>query len=147
MAEIVERTSESAVVARELVVVFSRLRRRLREVATLDDLTPSQTSVLSRLSKDGDASMSDLAAAERVRPQSMAATLAALDQHGLINRRPDPEDGRRQLIGLSDLGRARVDGSRQAREEWLVQALDDDFTEDERRAVANAMHLLDRLTL
>ena len=66
--------------ARDLVVAFSRLRRRLREEGALGDLTPSQTSVLSRLSKEGAASASALADAEHVRPQSMAATLAALDQ-------------------------------------------------------------------
>ena len=132
--------------ARDLVVVFSRLRRRLREVADAHGLTPSQTSVLSRLSKDGPATASGLAAAERVRPQSMAATLGALEQQALIQRRADPEDGRRQLVTLTDAGRAHVEGTRQAKEEWLVQALREHYTEAERRTVADAMALLDRLT-
>lgn len=69
--------SDSAVyAAREIRVVFSRIRRRLKDASDNRELTPSQTSVLSRLSKEGPASMSALAAAERVRPQSMAATLA-----------------------------------------------------------------------
>ena len=68
--------------AHDIRVTFSRLRRRLRDVAELDGLTPSQTSVLSRLAKDGDATASTLAAAERVRPQSMAATLTAGDLAG-----------------------------------------------------------------
>ena len=139
MTEIVQSTSESAVVARDLVVVFSRLRRRLREVAHArrPDAVADVGAVPAQ--QRGRRVDDDLAAAERVRPQSMAATLAALDQHGLITRRPDAEDGRRQLIGLNDVGRTRVDGSRQAREEWLVHALDDHFTEDERRTVADAM--------
>ena len=65
---------DSVRAARELRVVVGRLRRRLREVSATGDLTPSQTSVLSRLGQDGAASASDLAAAERVRPQSMAAS-------------------------------------------------------------------------
>ena len=137
--------TESAVrAARDLRVVFSRLRRRLREV-TGQDLTPSQTAVLSRLGKDGAASASALAVAEGVRPQSMATTLAALDQHGLIQRHPDPEDGRRQLVTLTTAGRARVDGDRQARGEWLARALQDRYTEDERHTIIEAFALLERI--
>jgi DNA-binding MarR family transcriptional regulator len=147
MAESVVGISESAArAARELRVVVSRLRRRLKEVYDAGDLTPSQTSVLSRLEKDGAASASDLAAAERVRPQSMAATLAALDERGLIKRRPDPGDGRRQLVSLSAAGREFIDDSRQAREEWLTRALQERYTEAERHTVIEAMGLLDRLT-
>jgi DNA-binding MarR family transcriptional regulator len=76
----------------------------------------------------------------------MAATLGALEQQALIQRRADPEDGRRQRVTLTDAGRAHVEGTRQAKEEWLVQALREHCTEAERRAVADAMALLDRLT-
>jgi DNA-binding MarR family transcriptional regulator len=142
----VEISESAARAARDLRVVVSRVRRRLKEVYDAGDLTPSQTSVLSRLDKDGAASASDLAAAERVRPQSMAATLAALDEHGLIQRRADPGDGRRQLISLSDAGREFIDDSRQAREEWLTRAFQDRYTEAERRLLVEALALLDRLT-
>lgn len=117
-----EQVSESAAAAaRDLRVLFSRLRRRLLEVATADDLTPSQTAVLIRLVKDGPASTSQLAGAERVRPQSMATTLAGLDRHGMIVRTPDPEDGRRQLVDLtpSGAGTGRTT-ARYARSGWCV---------------------------
>lgn len=131
--------------ASELRVVFSRLRRRLRDVTDLGDLTPSQTSVLSRLYKGGPVSASDLATAERVRPQSMAATLAGIDRHGLIQRTADPHDGRRQLITLTDTGREVIAGSSRAREEWIARALAEDFTEAERQTIVEALTLLDRL--
>jgi len=139
--------SESAVAAaRDLRVVFSRLRRRLKELATADDLTPSQTAVLIRLAKDGPASTSQLAGAERVRPQSMATTLTGLDRHGLIERKPDPDDGRRQLITLTPRGRRHAESDRRVRDEWLVQTLQDRYTERERQIINEALALLQRLT-
>jgi DNA-binding MarR family transcriptional regulator len=141
-----EITEQAVRAAAELRVLIGRLRRRLREVAGAGELTPSQLSVLSQLDKQDGASASDLAALERVRPQSMAATLAALDQQGLVRRDPDPEDGRRQLVSLSPAGREVVQGTRQAREEWLARALQDRYTEPERRTILEALALLDRLT-
>ncbi|HZA09570.1 MarR family winged helix-turn-helix transcriptional regulator [Mycobacterium sp.] len=142
-----ERVAESAVhAAHEVKAVFSRLRRRLRELAVDDDLSPSQTAALIRLAKDGPASASQLAGAERVRPQSMATTLAGLDRHGMIRRQPDPDDGRRQLITLTAEGRRRAESDRRGRDEWLVRALQDRYSERERRAIIEALALLDRLT-
>jgi DNA-binding MarR family transcriptional regulator len=139
--------SEGSVrIAGELRVIVGRLRRRLREIADVGDLSPSQVSVLSRLEKGGGASASELAALERVRPQSMAATLAVLDQHGLIRRDADPEDGRRLVVSLTHAGRERVEGTRAAREEWLARALEDRYTDAERRTLTTALGLLDRLT-
>jgi DNA-binding MarR family transcriptional regulator len=144
--ETMDEISESAArAARDLRVVVGRLRRRLQELYDTRELTPSQTSVLSRLGKDGAASASDLAAAERVRPQSVATTLSALDERGLIQRRPDPDDGRRQLISLSDAGRAFFDDRRRTGEEWLSRALEDHYTESERTTVLEALALLERL--
>jgi DNA-binding MarR family transcriptional regulator len=138
---------ESAVAAaRDLRVVFSRLRRRLRGVAVGGDLTPSQTAVLTRLWKEGASSASALAGAERVRPQSMATIVAALDQRGLIERTPDPEDGRRQVVSLTEAGRERAESDRQVREEWLARAMQERYSEAERRIIIDALSLLERLT-
>jgi DNA-binding MarR family transcriptional regulator len=139
-------SDSAARAAQDLRVVFSRLRRRIREVAETQDLTPSQVSALTLLSKSGAATASGLAAAEGVRPQSMAATLAALDRHGLIERNPDPGDGRRQLVTLTEAGREHVEGNRQAREEWLARAFQDRCTEAERQTVIEAIALVERLT-
>lgn len=147
MAETPRGMSASAVrAAHEIRVVIGRLRRRFKETYDNEQLTPSQTSVLSRLSKEGPASASALAAAERVRPQSMAATLSVLDERGLIRRRPDPDDGRRQLVSLSETGGAFLADKRRAGEEWLARSLETGYTEAERQTILEALALLDRLT-
>ncbi|PJI95032.1 MarR family winged helix-turn-helix transcriptional regulator [Luteimicrobium subarcticum] len=134
-----------AVVAQDLRALVSRLRRKLQGLYDRDGLTPSQTALVSRLGKSGPQTASELAVAESVRPQSIAATLAVLDERGLVVRTPDPHDGRRHLVHLSDAGRRQFEGSRRANQEWLARAFDERFTKDERRTVADAIALLERL--
>ena len=147
MAGVPEPVSPSTVqTAHRVRLLVGRLRRRLREVGSDHELTPSQTSVLSRLDTGGAASMSDLAVAEGVRPQSMSATLAVLHERGLVRRDPDPDDGRRLLVSVTTEARAWVAGERQVREEWLSRALQDRFTAAERARIDEALDLLDRLS-
>jgi len=131
--------------ARDVRVVLGRFRRFLRGVGAADDLSFSQSSVLARLSKDGPASTSDLAAVEGVRPQSMAATVEALAARSLVERHPDPHDGRRRLVTLTPEGRALAEGERHARQEWLARALSERCTERERQALITSMAVLERL--
>jgi DNA-binding MarR family transcriptional regulator len=96
--------------------------------------------------KDGASSASALADAEGVRPQSMAAIVAALEQRGLIERTPDPEGGRRQVVSLTGHGRRRAESDRQVREEWLARAIQERYSERERRVIVDGLSLLERLT-
>jgi DNA-binding MarR family transcriptional regulator len=75
----------------------------------------------------------------------MAATVAVLEERGLVGRRPDPDDGRKQLVSVSADGRAYLADRRRAGEEWMARALRDRFTEQELRTVLAALPLLERL--
>jgi DNA-binding MarR family transcriptional regulator len=114
-----------------------------RGLALVDDLSDYQAAVLTRLHKEGPSSTSALASAEAVSHQAIGAILAVLDNRGFIHRSPDPTDGQRQLISLTDAGVAQAEDTIGAREEWLARVLQDGLTEDERRAVRHAMALLD----
>ncbi|KAA9166342.1 MarR family transcriptional regulator [Amycolatopsis acidicola] len=138
--------SRSAVQASQAVrAVLGRLRRRILGASDAEDLTFSQASVLARLSRDEGLTISELAAIEGVRHQSMTATVAPLAERGLVERRPDPTDGRRQLIVLTAAGTQQVAEGRRARDEWLAGQLEDRCTEDERKTVIAAMAILERL--
>ncbi|MDI5964479.1 MarR family winged helix-turn-helix transcriptional regulator [Streptantibioticus silvisoli] len=139
--------SSSAVQAsREVRAVISRLRRRILNAAEVEDITLGQASVMARLSGKEGVTASELAAAEGVRHQSMTATVAALAGMGMVERSPDPDDGRRLLITLTAEGHRRVEEGRQARTEWLAGQLQGQCTEEERRTVIAAMAVLERLT-
>jgi DNA-binding MarR family transcriptional regulator len=136
-------TAQVATAASELRLVLGQLIRRLRAEYSFP---VAQASVLSRLDREGTQTTSGLAAAERVRPQSMAQTLAELETAGLIERRPDPADGRRVLIELTTLGRERVLEARGQREDWLAAAITDELDPEEQRTLLAAVPLLRRLS-
>ena len=102
-------------------------------------------AVLGRLDRDGPASISDLAAYERMRPQSMAQTVHDLESDGLVSRRPDPADGRRAFIELTTSGHDLLQKTRAQRETWLTEALENELDADERALVQEALALLSRI--
>jgi DNA-binding MarR family transcriptional regulator len=134
--------SDSAQVASELRVVIGQLVRRLRAE---HPFSLSQGSVLGRLDREGEQSVSDLAAKERVRPQSMAQTVADLEGEGYVARRPDPRDGRRALVALTATGRATLEQERRRREGWLAEALEERLSPDEQQVIERAVEILRRL--
>ena len=136
-------TAQVATAASELRLVLGQLIRRLRAEYSFP---VAQASVLSRLDREGAQTTSGLAAAERVRPQSMAQTLTELETAGLIGRQPDPADGRRVLIELTTLGRERVLEARGQREDWLAAAITDELDPEEQRTLLAAVPLLRRLS-
>jgi DNA-binding MarR family transcriptional regulator len=115
------RTS-AAPLASDLRVVLGQLIRRLRSEHRF---SLSQGSVLGRLDREGAQSVSDLAFAERVRPQSMAQTVTDLEGDGLVARAPDPDDGRRALVSLTEAGLTELREDRLRREGWLVRAIEE----------------------
>jgi DNA-binding MarR family transcriptional regulator len=132
-------------VAAALRVSIGLLLRRLRQVRPDDELTLPESSALARLDRTGPATPGALAKVEQISPQSMGATLAALEARGLVERRPDPADGRRVVLSVTDAGLELLRNKRGARTEQLAHALSAGFTPAELRQLAVAAPLLERL--
>ena len=139
--------SSEGALAGELRVLSGKLKRRLREQAELrdGDLTWSQVSVLSRLDREGPATVTSLARAEVMRSQSMGVIVAALEAAGLVQGTPDPNDGRQTLLSLTEACRERVKAGRAAREDWLCRVIRAKLSPVEQRQLADALKLLERI--
>jgi DNA-binding MarR family transcriptional regulator len=132
----------TAELAHELRETVGRLVRRLRA----EPGPPvGQMAVLGRLDREGPASISDLAAADRMRPQSMAQTVHELQSAGLVFRRPDPADGRRSFVELTEAGLQTLKATRAQREDWLTRTLDRELDAEQRELVRQAVALLERV--
>ena len=142
------RTSESprlTALAGELRVVVSKLIRRVREQAHAGDFTNAQKSVILRLERDGPATVSMLARAEGVRPQSMRITVSALEAAGVVSGKPDPKDGRQTFVALTPSFVKILKTGRAAKEDWLFRALKAQLAPHEHEQLATALKLLSRL--
>lgn len=131
--------------AAQIRTTLSRLKRRLREHGARQDLTPSQISVLLRLESDGPATVSGLARAEAMRPQSMSSIVTSLQQTGLVNSSSDPSDGRQTLISLSKKCQKLLRESRAARQDWLTAVILQKLSPHEQQQLSRSLELLNRI--
>jgi DNA-binding MarR family transcriptional regulator len=120
------------------------LLRRLRQQVE-GELTLPENAALTRLNRSGPTTSSALAKLEQISPQSMGATLAGLEARGLVARHPDPRDGRRVLLSVTEAGHRVLQDKRNARTRQLAEALSARFTPGEIRQLAAAAPLLERL--
>ena len=121
------------------------LLRRMRQQRPDGALTLPEGAAMTRLNRAGPTTSSALAKLEQISPQSMGATLAGLEARGLVARHPDPEDGRRVVLSVTEAGQQILLDKRNARTDQLAQALSTGFTADEIRQLAVAAPLLERL--
>jgi DNA-binding MarR family transcriptional regulator len=139
------QTEVAQTLAAELRSVFRKLKLRTREHGGGDDLTASQSSVVLRLEKDGAATVSSLARAEGMRPQSMSAIVTPLQEYGLVRGAPDPTDGRQTLMSLTPKCVKRLQEGRAARQDWIATTISQKLSLQEQVKLQEALKLLTRL--
>lgn len=132
-------------VAAALQLSIRLLRRQLRQSQQESDLTLPETSALALLDRGGPTTPGALAKVEQISPQSMGATLSALEARGLVVRQADPADGRRAVISITEAGTSALRLRRTARTEQLAQALSAGFTSPELSQLMTAAPLIERL--
>ena len=133
--------------ALRLAMAIARVRARLREIDRSGSmgLTLSQLGIVNRLRRDGPATAASLAAAEHVSQQAIAQILTTLKRAGLVEATPDPADGRKCLLEVTDAGHALIGSILASRNAWLVRAVEQTVGPDERDALDRAIDLLERL--
>ena len=129
----------------ELRTTFGQLKRKIRDQGGLGDFSSSQIAVILRLEKDGPATVSSLARAEGMRPQSMSAVIAPLEEMGFVVGTADRNDGRKTLMSLTKTCKKWVEEGRAARQDWLARAIQQKLSPQEQKTVSSAIHLLARL--
>ncbi len=107
----------------DLIQTIGLLVRRVRAAAASHELSLTEAAVMARLAKHGPATTADLARAESMKPQSMGATIAALEELGMVERKPHPTDGRQVNIELTAKGAAVRKSAKDAKRMWLAQAI------------------------
>jgi DNA-binding MarR family transcriptional regulator len=141
--ETVEQEAEQ--VAAALYLSVGLFKRRLRQMPAEGELSLPESSALRRLERGGPATVTALAKAEQISVQSMGATLHALEARRLIERRPDPADGRRSVMSVTEAGLIALNDKRNARIAQLARVLAAEFTPAERRQLMAALPLIERL--
>jgi len=123
---------------------IGRLMRHMRAAAAQHELSLTESAVLARLGRHGPATTAELARAEGMRPQSMSAAIVALEERGLVERKPHPSDGRQMNIALTDKGAAVRSSTKDLKRAWLAQAIAR-LEDEERQILARAGDILKRL--
>jgi DNA-binding MarR family transcriptional regulator len=135
--------SGEASVASRLGMSVMRLERKLRQ-SSAGGVTASQYAALVTISKNGELTLGELAAAEGVAPPSMTRIAAHLEQAGLLERRPDPLDRRVARVAVSEKGAVLLAEARTLRALYLTERLTE-LGAEEVEVLGQAAELLNRL--
>jgi DNA-binding MarR family transcriptional regulator len=137
--------SNAAKLATEVRRIVRRLRLRLLSESPPDQITPSQLSVLTALVEKTSWTQSELAARDRVRPQTMGTIVTSLEDLRLVSRSACQRDGRRIWIKITTVGRKVLRQGRVQRNSWLARVLSSELTVEQRQQLAAALPLLAKL--
>jgi DNA-binding MarR family transcriptional regulator len=133
-------------VAAKLRMAIVRTGRRLRQEAAGETagLTPTSTAALATIERHGPLTPSELAAIERVKRPTVTRTLGCLEREGLIERTPDPADGRSSLVAINAAGHERLRRLRGRKNAYLARRMRD-LSPDQIATLERAAEILDRM--
>lgn len=131
--------------------IAERLRRSIgrfvRAVrARSDTVAPMRAATLGTLDREGPRTIAALAAAHRVKHQSMSRTVGELESLGLVSRSRNRLDGRSFVIAITPAGSEVLSADRRTRGRWVAETVAERLTPEERRLLLAVPDLLDRLS-
>jgi DNA-binding MarR family transcriptional regulator len=132
--------------AAHLRTAIVRTARRLRQEAAAETsgLTPTSVAALATIERHGPLTPSEIAAIERVKRPTITRTLGCLEREGLIDRAPDPADGRSSLVSVNGAGRERLRRLRGRKNAYLARRMRD-LTDEEVETLEWAAEILERM--
>jgi DNA-binding MarR family transcriptional regulator len=142
-------TSEGAALtdtAAKLRMALVRTARRLRQEAATESsgLTPTSVSALATVERHGPLTPSEIADIERVQRPTITRTLGCLEREGLVERTPDPADGRSSLVAINAAGRERLRRLRGRKNAYLARRMRE-LSAAEVETLERAAEILDRM--
>lgn len=132
--------------AATLRIAIVRTARRLRQEAAAETsgLTPTSVAALATIERHGPITPSEIAAIERVKRPTITRTLGCLEREGLIDRTPDPADGRSSLVSVNGAGRERLRRLRGRKNAYLARRMRD-LSAEEVETLERAAAILERM--
>ena len=137
-----DATHERAEIAARLAVVIGRINRRIRPVGS--HLTQAQLSALSSIARNGPLRPGDLARIESIGAPGVTRLVAELEARGLVERHPDPDDGRSSLVSATDAGASAVLRARAERAERIGELMSE-LDDDEFAALTGILDILEKV--
>jgi len=141
------KTSDTALTdaAARLRLAIVRTARRLRqEAAGGEALTPTALAALATVERHGPLMPSELAEIERIKRPTATRTLRGLEEAGLVERTPDPDDGRSALVSVTAAGRERLRRLRGRKNAFLARRMRD-LPAADLRTLERAAEILERV--
>ncbi len=129
----------------ELATALDRVMSWVRRQSPPSELSMTALTTLARLAVDGPVRISDLARHEGVTQPAMTGLVNRLEGMGLVQRQPDPSDGRAALAVITATGHDFIDRRRRQRATALAGQLSELPAADQAALLA-ALPALDRLT-
>lgn len=139
-----ERDEALRAVEGEFVQMISRFRRMIARRAEMlsPGLLPGAYKVFSTIAQSGPLTASVLVDQLMLDKSQLSRTVADLEKRGLVERTPDPNDRRAQLLSATDEGKARYDEIRESSDSLSMRTTLDEWDISEIRRLATLLHAL-----
>ncbi|OXM83889.1 MarR family winged helix-turn-helix transcriptional regulator [Paenibacillus rigui] len=128
----------------DFALALEHLTRILIRLPSIEKLSFTTLSVLHTLTRKSPMRLTELTAHEQITQSAITQLVTRLERDGLVERRPDPNDGRVVLVHITALGTHVIDSRRLDRIAKLSNFIDG-LTLEEKEAIAAALPALKHL--